>query len=390
MLKIALASFVSGFALLAAVPAGAMEFPLAKGQVAVGAVDTATTKQADTMLDLARQFDDGYVDFMVANPGTNPWLPGDGKAITVPNFFILPDAPRTGIVINLAERRIYYFPPGGKTVETYPAGVGVKADATPLGTTKVVLKEDGPVWRPPPSIRAERPELPAAIYPGPDDPLGAYALRLGWNNYLIHGTNKPDSVGRNVSHGCLHIYPEDIERLFHEVPVGTQVRSVNQPVKAGWIDNRLYVEIHPSKEQADEIDYNTPMTPALPEQLTEIVTKAAGDRADLIDWDAVHAAGLAANGIPTPVSAPAADLQVSDTPSGTNPAPAPTSKKAASKAAAKHAAANQTTDATVIISGSGVTTEAPRMVPPVADVSLPTRQPAQKPTPQEAALQIDK
>ena len=396
MLKIALASFVSSLALVTALPAGAMEFPLAKGQVAVGAVDTATTKQADTMLDLARQFDDGYVDFMAANPGINPWLPGDGKTVTIPNFFILPDAPRAGIVINLAERRIYYFPPGGKTVETYPAGVGVKADATPLGITKVVLKEDGPVWRPPPSIRAERPELPAAIYPGPDDPLGAYALRLGWNNYLIHGTNKPDSVGRNVSHGCLHIYPEDIEHLFHEVPVGTQVRSVNQPVKAGWIDNRLYVEVHPSKEQADEIDYNQPMTPAEPQELMQIVTKAAGDRADLINWDAVHAAGLAARGIPTPVTPAAADLQASDTPPDASPAPAARASKAATshKAARGPAASNQpASDGTVIISGSGVTTEAPQMVPPVAGVSLPTRQTpqqtaAQKPTPQEAALQI--
>ncbi len=347
MVKIAFASLVSAFALVAAFPASAMEFSLDQGQVAVGATDTATVEGSDTMLDLARQFDDGYADFMAANPGVNPWRPGGGKTIIIPNFFILPDAPRTGIVINLAERRIYYFPPGGKTVETYPAGVGVKADATPLGVTRVVLKEDGPVWRPPPSIRAERPDLPAAIYPGPDDPLGAYALRLGWQNYLIHGTNKPDSVGRNVSHGCLHIYPEDIERLFHEVPVGTQVRAINQPVKAGWIDNRLYVEIHPSKEQADEIDYNQPMTPALPPQLTQIVTKAAGDRAPLVDWDAVRAAGLAATGIPMPVTPAPADLQTSD-------APAPASNL------------------------------------PAAGVPLPARQTMQKTAPQEAALQIGK
>jgi L,D-transpeptidase ErfK/SrfK len=383
MLKIALASFVSAFALATALPAGAMEFPLAKGQVAVGAVDKATTKHEDTMLDLARQFDSGYVDFMAANPRVNPWLPGEGTAITIPNFFIIPDAPRTGIVINLAERRIYYFPPGGKTVETYPAGVGVRADATPIGVTRVVSKEDGPVWRPPPSIRAERPELPAAIYPGPDDPLGDYALRLGWKNYLIHGTNKPDSVGRNVSHGCLHIYPEDIERLFHEVPVGTQVRSVYQPVKAGWIDGRLYVEVHPSKEQADEIDYNQPMTPALPPMLKQIVTKAAGDRTDLVDWNAVQAAGLAATGIPTPITPPSADLQASDATHASRPLPA------ATNAAGAHAANTRdvnTGDATVIISGrTGVTTVAPRMVPPVAGVSLPTRA-----KPQEAALQVAK
>jgi L,D-transpeptidase ErfK/SrfK len=307
---IALASLASCLAL--ALPASAMEFPLEKGQVAVGAVDTVVAKDDDTMLDLARQFDDGYVDFMAANPGVNPWHPGDGKTIAIPNFFILPDAPRTGIVINLAERRIFYFPPGGKTVETYPAGVGVRADATPLGTTRVVLKEDRPVWRPPPSIRAERPDLPAAIYPGPDDPLGDYALRLGWTNYLIHGTNKPDSVGRNVSHGCLHIYPEDIERLFHEVPVGTQVRSINQAVEAGWIDGRLYVEVHPTKDQADEIDFNQPMTPAVPPELMQRVAKAAGDRAELVDWDAVRMAGLAATGIPTPVTPAAMDLEASN------------------------------------------------------------------------------
>jgi L,D-transpeptidase ErfK/SrfK len=307
---IALASLASCIAL--ALPASAMEFPLEKGQVAVGAVDTVVAKDDDTMLDLARQFDDGYVDFMAANPGVNPWHPGDGKTIAIPNFFILPDAPRTGIVINLAERRIFYFPPGGKTVETYPAGVGVRADATPLGTTRVVLQEDGTMWRPPPSIRAERPDLPAAIYPGPDDPLGDYALRLGWTNYLIHGTNKPDSVGRNVSHGCLHIYPEDIERLFHEVPVGTQVRSINQAVEAGWIDGRLYVEVHPTKDQADEIDFNQPMTPAVPPELMQRVAKAAGDRAELVDWDAVRMAGLAATGIPTPVTPAAMDLEASN------------------------------------------------------------------------------
>jgi L,D-transpeptidase ErfK/SrfK len=321
MFRIALASFASTVVLATAACTGtlatystqarATTFTLGKGQVAVGQVDTTTVPDGKNMLDLARDNDDGYVDFMTANPGVDPWQPGDGKTVTIPHQFILPDAPRKGIVVNLAERRIYYYPPGGKTVETYPAGVGVQADATPNGVTKVVLKEDGPVWRPPPSIRAERPELPAAIYPGPDDPLGAYALRLGWTNYLIHGTNKPDSVGRNVSHGCLHIYPEDIETLFKEVPVGTQVRVVTQPVKAGWIDNRLYVEVHPSKEQADEIDYNQPMTPKAPQQLMQVVAAAAGERGDLVDWNAVRQAGLAASGIPTPVTPEADNLQAS-------------------------------------------------------------------------------
>jgi L,D-transpeptidase ErfK/SrfK len=290
----------------------AAEFPLERGQVAVGGVDTYTAKDGENLLDVARQFDDGYVDFIAANPGVDPWNPGADRPITIPNRYILPDAPRTGIVVNLAERRIFYFPPGGKMVETYPAGIGVEAVETPLGVTQVVRKEDGPVWIPPPSIRAERPDLPLAIYPGPDDPLGDYALRLGWTNYLIHGTNKPDSVGRNVSHGCLHIYPEDIERLFHEVPVGTQVRVISQPVMAGWIDGRLYVEVHPNRDQADQIDYNQPVTPVIPDDLTQRVATAAGDRADLVDWDAVRQAGLDASGIPTPVTPAASDLEAKE------------------------------------------------------------------------------
>jgi L,D-transpeptidase ErfK/SrfK len=289
-------------------PALAAEFPLARDQVAIGAVATYVTKDQDNLLDLARRFDVGYVEFVAANPGIDPWQPGIGTPITVPNYFILPDAPRRGIVVNLAERRVFYFPPGGKTVETYPAGVGVEADLTPLGVTTVVRKEDGPVWVPPPSIRAERPNLPLAIPPGPDDPLGDYALRLGWNNYLIHGTNKPDSVGRNVSHGCLHLYPEDIERLFHEVPVGTPVRVVAQAVEAAWIDGRLYVEVHPDHNQADAIDNNEKVTPAVPQELMERVAAAAGDRADLVDWDAVRQTGLAASGILVPVTPVQAEL----------------------------------------------------------------------------------
>ena len=283
-------------------PAVAAEFPLERGQAAVGAVDTYKTKASDNLLDLARQYDIGYVDFMAANPGVDPWQPGNQQQIAIPARYILPDAPRVGIVINLASRLVFYYPPGGKTVEVYPAGIGVEADATPVGLTSVVRKEAGPTWVPPPSIRAERPDLPLSIPPGPDDPLGDYALRLGWNNILIHGTNKPDSVGRNVSHGCFHIYPEDIERIFREIPVGTKVRTILQPVEAAWVAGRLYVQVYPSKEQADQIDYNHAMTPAVPAELMARVAAVAGDRVDAVDWDAVGRAGEAATGIPTPVT----------------------------------------------------------------------------------------
>jgi hypothetical protein len=157
------------------------------------------------------------------------------------------------------------------------------------------------VWRPPPSIRAERPELPAAIYPGPDDPLGAYALRLGWTNYLIHGTNKPDGVGRNVSHGCIRLYPEDIARLFAEVSVGTPVRTVNQPAAAGWAGNVLYVAVYPSRTQVEEIDTEKPVTPDPAPGVQEPVRAAAGQYAEAVDWDAVDKAADRRTGVPVRV-----------------------------------------------------------------------------------------
>jgi L,D-transpeptidase ErfK/SrfK len=285
-----------------ATQAAAAEFALAPGQATVGDVQAYTTASSDNLLDLARHYDVGYVNFMAANPGVDPWSPGAGQSIAIPTMHILPDAPRVGIVVNLAERRLYYFPRGGATVEIYPVGIGVEDGATPLGATKIVRKEDGPVWVPPPSIRAERPDLPLSIPPGPDDPLGAYALRTGFTNILIHGTNKPDSVGRNVSHGCFHVYPEDIERLFGEVAVGTPVRVIAQDVAAAWVDDRLYVEVFPSKEQADQIDFAQPVTPAVPQDLVSRVTAVAGDRAGEVDWDAVERAGHAATGLPTPVT----------------------------------------------------------------------------------------
>lgn len=282
--------------------AHAAEFTIEQNQVAVGAVETRVASASVNLLDLARRYDLGYVQLVAANPGVDPWNPAASGSVTLPGFYILPDAPRIGIVVNLAERRIFYYPPGGRTVETYPAGVGVMSDATPLGVTSVVRKELAPTWVPPPSIRAERPWLPAAIPPGPDDPLGDFALRLGWSNYLIHGTNKPDSVGRNVSHGCLHLYPEDIERLFHEVAVGTPVRVISQAVEAAWIGHRLYVEVHMSKKQADQIDNGEPVTPVLTNDVVTRIRTAAGDRINLVDWNAVQRAAMQRTGIPTAVT----------------------------------------------------------------------------------------
>jgi L,D-transpeptidase ErfK/SrfK len=303
-------------ALSLSLPAAAAEFPLTPGERVVGQLQDYVVQQGDNLADLARKFDIGYTEMLAANPGVEPWLPRPGTTLTIPSLFILPDAPRQGIVMNLGARRIYYYPPGGKSVVTYPIGIGVIGADTPLSTTKVVRKEPNPVWIPPPSIHAENPDLPDRVGPGPDNPLGDFALRLGWTNYLIHGTNKPDSVGRNASHGCIPLYPEDIEALFKMVGVGTPVRAINQPAAAAWMGIGLYVEVHPSKDQADQIDMQQPVTPAPLQGLREQVAAVAGDHAQTVDWNAVDQAGVQRAALPILVAQrPPPDMSDAGSPS---------------------------------------------------------------------------
>ena len=278
------------------------EFTLAPGQNAVGEVKRYVIQKGDLLPDLARRFDVGYTALRAANPGINPWAPTPGSEITIPSLYVLPDAPRRGIVIDLAQYRLYYYQPKSGRVVTYPIGIGVIGKDTPLGTTSVARKTANPTWRPPPSIRAEQPDLPAAVSPGPDNPLGAFAFYLGWPKYLIHGTNKPDGIGRNVSHGCIHLYPEDIERMFPTVPVGTPVRVVNQPASAGWQGDALYVAVNPTQAQAEAIDteHPVPLDPA--KGVAKIVRAAAGEYADAVDWSAVERAAKERSGMPVQVA----------------------------------------------------------------------------------------
>jgi L,D-transpeptidase ErfK/SrfK len=308
-------------AMMCAAPfAVAREFPLAPGQAAVGDIGDYVTQYKDTLLDVARNNDLGYTQLVMANRGVDPWIPGKDKKIVLPQFYLLPEGPRRGIVLNLPEQRVFYFPPGGKTVETYPIGAGVQGWITPTGTTRIVAKKVHPGWSPPPSIRKERPELPAYVPPGPDNPMGDLAMALGWPSYYLHGTNKPYGVGRNVSHGCIHFYPEDIERLFHEVAVGTPVRVIEEEVVTGWIRDRLYVAVFPTKEQVDQIDIEQPMPRIMPPDLVERVKAAAGAQVDRVDWSLVTRLGLERNGIPTAVTPPAmADTAPAATPVVTRP-----------------------------------------------------------------------
>src|SRR5690606_4886128 len=198
-------------------------------------------------------FNLGYEEIVRANPGVDPWLPGEGTEIVLPTQFVLPNAPYEGLVINLAQLRMFYFPPAKKVeprkVITHPVGIGKVGWATPEGTTKVTAKTKNPTWYPPASVRKEHAAagdpLPAKVPPGPDNPLGTHALRLGWPSYLIHGTNKPYGVGLRSSHGCVRFYPEDIARLYDMVPIGTKVTAVNQPFVFGWQDDVLYMQAFP-------------------------------------------------------------------------------------------------------------------------------------------------
>ena len=309
----ALGSVLGAMTFLAAAPAVAAEFRVSTNDKVVGKLQDYVIQPGDLLADIARKFDIGYTEMLAANPRVDPWGPRVGTRITIPSLYILPDVPRRGIVINLGERRVYYFPANGGPMQTYPIGIGAIGFDTPHSTTRVVRKEPNPTWVPTASIRQEEPGLPAAIGPGPDNPLGDYALRLGWSNYLIHGTNKPDGVGRNVSHGCIHLYPEDIEKLFNSVAVGTPVRVIDQEADAAWVGIGLYVEVHPSKTQADAIDVEQPMTPEPVAELRDQVSAAAGNYAQTVDWRAVDEAAVQRTGLPVeiamrpPGGAPVAD-----------------------------------------------------------------------------------
>jgi L,D-transpeptidase ErfK/SrfK len=212
----------------------------------VGNLYRHTVKKGESLIEIARMFDLGYNEIMGANPDVDPFLPPVGLSVRIPMTWIVPDVPdRKGIVINIAEMRLYFFL--GKDTNlmtTFPIGVGDEGKETPLGQFRIIQKIVNPAWYPPKSIREERPEVPRVVPPGPDNPLGTHALRLSMPSVLIHGTNKPWAVGRRATHGCLRLYPEDIPRLFRLVNKGERVTIVRQPVKVGVRQNRVFMEVH--------------------------------------------------------------------------------------------------------------------------------------------------
>ena len=270
MLQILL-SFVIG---LTALSAHATTFNLTDENTRVVGYNLIVySHKEDTLLDIARQFDIGYREIADANKHLDIWLPGENQRVLVPNKFILPNAPHKGIVINLAEMRLYYYP---KTKEgqiqqviTHPIGIGREGWTTPIGKTRITQKKKNPTWTPPASILAEHLEkgdpLPKVVPAGPDNPLGAYAMRLSFSGYLLHGTNRPFGVGMRVSHGCIRLFPEDIESLFGIVPVDTPVEILYEPYKATLEENVLHIEAHEIQEDVDSRKGNnmTPMVAAI-------------------------------------------------------------------------------------------------------------------------------
>ena len=300
-------SLVPGLLLLlslACVPARGSVYAVPEnGSTIIGENGSMTTVYEDTLPDLAQRYSLGYYEIIRANPAVDVWIPGAGKHLTLPGKRILPPGPRDGIVVNLPEHRLYFYPKprrGEKpAVITYPVSIGKMDWRTPLGETRIVSKVRNPSWTPPESVRKEHAErgdiLPKVVPAGPDNPLGAFAMRLavGGGSYLIHGTNNPLAVGMAVTHGCIRMYPEDIAALFPLVPVGTKVRLVNEPVKAAWSQGQLLIEVHPpvdAEGQSIEPDLQV-LEPLLDQEL--------GNDIAAIHWDLARDTLAAATGLPT-------------------------------------------------------------------------------------------
>jgi len=212
----------------------------------VGFTRSHIVVEEETLIELARQYGLGYNEISDANPDADPWIPDAGTVLDVPTVWVLPNAPRQGIVVNMAEMRLYYYMTlkGKKFVKTYPVGTGLDGFVTPEGKYTISKKIENPAWYVPEEIRKERPELPAVVPPGEDNPLGDYAMKLSDTGYFIHGTNRPFGIGRRVSHGCVRLYPEDIEALFASVKPGTPVNVIYQPLKIGLKGSIIYIEVH--------------------------------------------------------------------------------------------------------------------------------------------------
>ncbi len=292
---------------LAAAPADAVTWPQVEGEDVVGELVTDTLRREDTLIDMARMHNIGHFEMVHANPGMDPWLPDPGAEVIVPQLHVLPDGPRVGIVVNLSERRLYYFAPewpdrDGAVVSTHPVGIGLDRRATPVTRARVTAKVDDPAWYPTPEVRdwyrREKNEiLPTVVPPGPENPLGRHALILDADGLLIHGTHRPAGVGMQVSQGCIRLYPESIANLIGQVPLSTEVRVIDQPVRLGRRGGRLYLEIDPPGDDPD-----AGHDPSVRRELETRLRAKIAEEGWQVNRSAVGAAFERADGIPVVIA----------------------------------------------------------------------------------------
>jgi len=262
----------------------------------VGHVEYSATIYNENVVDVTKRYNVGFNQIVNANPqlDTSRGFPA-GVTLKVPTAFILPPSPREGIVVNLAEMRLYYFPKGSDIVKTYPVGIGKVGKTIPLTNTYVSRKILNPTWTPTADIRAYNRNqgiiLPANIPPGPDNPLGPYAIYLGIPEYRIHSTIYPDSIGRRASFGCIRMVEEDIKDFFPLVHPKIPVTIINIPTKLGWLDNKLYMEAHPGLEEY-------PATDTTYEGMVNLIDQATANEPTLVDWQMVSFLAKQHDGIP--------------------------------------------------------------------------------------------
>ncbi len=290
-------------------PTATHRFEIDSGAEIVGYVQKTVVGKDDTLPDIARRFDVGYEEILLANQGVDPWLPGVGREVVVPTQFILPMAPHEGVVVNVAAMRIFYYPPHKKNepqlVFTHPIGIGRVGWKTPEGTAKIVSRTKDPVWVVPKSVRDEHAEdgekLPAVVPAGPDNPLGQYMFRLSWPSYLIHGTNKPYGVGMRSSHGCMRLYPEDIAVFYNLIPIGTKVTVVNQPYLFGSRDGALYMQAYAVMED-DSRDWSKNRKRLLEHVLSPKLLKRVSEQDNGIDWQRIGDLAHSPRAVPVPIT----------------------------------------------------------------------------------------
>lgn len=270
----------------------------ADGSTVIGNTQTVSAVTGDTLISLGRRYSSGIIELLEANPTLSlAQTYGPDQKVFVPTQFLLPNAPHKGLVVNLAELRLYFYVPGTHEVRTFPIGVGRQGWDTPLGETYISSKDANPTWVPTEHIKTARlkdgVKLPNSVGPGPDNPLGPYRFRTGLSAILIHGSNDPSGIGRRSSSGCIRMQPEAVESIFNLVPIGLPVTFVDEPVKVGWLGNDLYMEAHIPLEDDPEDDTDTLITYA-----HRIIDQETQSRPANIDWTLVDQIAKDQHGYP--------------------------------------------------------------------------------------------